>query len=111
MAGDLKMENDRLRRDLSENSEVFEDRDRMKAELNAQEQVLNNFRFTILAEIGHDLADTSFEDDDKLSTVERVQAAITAYFNHQEKLKMELEVEYTVSSQYIYSKLSLSETN
>ena len=64
----------------------------MKAELHAQEQVLNNFKITILAEIGNDLADTSFEDDDKLTTVERVQAAITAYFNHQEKLKLELEV-------------------
>jgi len=64
----------------------------MKAELHAQEQVLNNFKITILAEIGNDLADTSFEDDDKLTTVERVQAAITAYVNHQEKLKLELEV-------------------
>ena len=81
-----------LRRDLSENAEIFQERDRMKADLHAQEQVLNNFKITILAEIGNDLADTSFEDDDKLTTVERVQAAIAAYFNHQEKLKLELEV-------------------
>ena len=90
--GELKQENERLRADLCENAEIFEERDRMRSELNEQEEVLNNFRFTILEEIGHDLIDTSFEDDEKLSTVERVQAAISAYFNHQQKLRNELEV-------------------
>ena len=66
----------------------------MRAELSEQDNVLNNFRFTILGEIGQDLADTSFQDDENASTVERVQAAIAAYFSHQEKLREELEVRY-----------------
>ena len=86
------MENERLKREITENAEVFEERDRLRAELGEQDNVLNNFRFTILGEIGQDLADTSFQDDENASTVERVQAAIAAYFSHQEKLREELEV-------------------
>ena len=43
--------------------------------------------------MGQDLSqDQSFKDDENLPTADRVQAAIAAYFSHQETLRRNLEV-------------------
>ena len=48
--------------------------------------------------MGQDLStDDSFKDDENAPTADRVQAAISAYFNHQEKLRRELEVHNCLS--------------
>ena len=93
---DLQAENERLHRDLLDSGEIFAERDRLRSELNEQTRILNNFRFTVLNEMGQDLStDDSFKDDENAPTADRVQAAISAYFNHQENLRRELEVETT----------------
>ena len=90
---DLQAENERLQRDLLDSGEIFAERDRLRSELNEQTRILNNFRFTVLNEMGQDLSqDQSFKDDENLPTADRVQAAIAAYFSHQETLRRNLEV-------------------
>ena len=89
----MQAENERLHRDLLDSGEIYAERDRLRSELNEQTRILNNFRFTVLNEMGQDLStDDSFKDDENAPTADRVQAAISAYFNHQEKLRRELEV-------------------
>merc|ERR1719410_3059605 len=89
---DLQAENERLQRDLLDSGEIFAERDRLRSELNEQTRILNNFRFTVLNEMGQDLSqDQSFKDDENLPTADRVQAAIAAYFSHQETLRRNLE--------------------
>ena len=51
--------------------------------------------------MGQDLStDDSFKDDENAPTADRVQAAISAYFNHQEKLRRELEVHNCLRRSY-----------
>ena len=89
----MQAENERLQRDLLDSGEIFAERDRLRSELNEQTRILNNFRFTVLNEMGQDLSqDQTFKDDENLPTADRVQAAIAAYFNHQETLRRDLEV-------------------
>ena len=89
----MQAENERLQRDLIDSGEVYDERDRLRSELNEQTRILNNFRFTVLNEMGQDLStDDTFKDDENAPTAERVQAAIGAYFSHQESLRRELEV-------------------
>ena len=72
---------------------MYDERDRLRTELNEQTRILNNFRFTVLNEMGQDLStDDTFKDDENAPTADRVQAAIGAYFSHQESLRSELEV-------------------
>ena len=56
--------------------------------------MLENFQFAITAELGQDLANTGYTDDESSSPVERIQMAITGYFEHQKTLRQELKVRF-----------------
>ena len=77
---------------MGENSEVIEQRNGLERQLSEQNKMLQNFQYAITAELGQDLADTSFSDDEDSSPVERIQMAISAYFTHQQTLRTELQV-------------------
>ena len=66
----------------------------------------------MLNEMGQDLStDDSFKDDENAPTADRVQAAISAYFNHQENLRRELEVNYLKKVSNKKTKLRRSKMN
>jgi len=83
---------ERLKIEISENVNVLEQRNVLERQLNDQNEMLQNFQFAITAEIGQDLCNTGFTDDQSESPFERIQSAISAYFSHQQTLRLELQV-------------------
>lgn len=92
---DLNVKEDELselKNELAENSDLIEQRDALQRQLTGQSKMLENFQFAITAELGQDLSNTGFMDDESLSPVERIQMAISGYFEHQKTLREELLV-------------------
>ena len=81
-----------LKNEIAENADVLDQRNALDRQLVEQNKMLQNFQFAITAEIGQDLSETSFTDDENSTPVERIQQAITAYFAHQQTLRAELQV-------------------
>ena len=73
---------------------MIDQRDNLQRQLVDQSKMLENFQFAITAELGQDLANTEYMDDESSSPVERIQMAITGYFEHQKTLRQELQVKF-----------------
>ena len=89
---------EQLRKELTDNADLMEQQTALEKQLNEQNKMLENFQYAITTEMGTDLSSTKFTDDEESSPIDRIQQAITAYFSHQQVLRVELEVNYLQST-------------
>ncbi|CAG5090079.1 Oidioi.mRNA.OKI2018_I69.PAR.g12455.t1.cds [Oikopleura dioica] len=82
----------RLSDEQTENAEFMDERELLTRKLAEQNDILVKLQYAITSEIGQDLqSDSSFRDDPSSPIIDRIQAAISAYFRHQQNTTIELE--------------------